>query len=540
MKKVKETGLVLTDDTGEMAYHVEVRKSFWNKIRHGAYAVIFTLLFIAVMIGLNVFAGMAAARFDLTWDLTEEKVFTVSDTTLDYLGRLEENVELIMLNGDSEYWHSLSVSDDSGRTEDRAAFSLNRYIVETLDRYDEVSDRVTVHYVNQLYNPGFFKERNNLPVTDDLGDDPVVIVYAPDTGRYFYVRRSLFSDLDVLTFESSLNSGIRYTTNPNMQKIALISGHGEDELMGFQMVMTRDGYQVDTLVLPDVSQIPSEYQMILICNPTRMYSDSDIEKIDRFLSNDELQGKSMMVFADLDFCDLEGDRLKPYLEEWGIKLEDTCIYDPDNTLSLSQSGLGTSRPMYKVNYSEEAAPMTGTLSSGNFHLRFELGKTRPLTKLFEEQQNIAVYSLLTTFDTSFARDQVPSGTDLSFVKKTPDDAAGPFDVGLLALRHRYDNLSEYASSVAVFGSDSLVDDYFVTNMASDNQATQEYLTQLVFFMTAESDDTYEHIPTVSLLSAPLKIDSNSQIVTVWAITAGAIPFLFAAIGFIIWRIRKHL
>jgi hypothetical protein len=196
--------------------------------------------------------------------------------------------------------------------------------------------------------------------------------------------------------------------------------------------------------------------------------------------------------------------------------------------------------MYKVDYSQEAASMTGTLSTGDFHLRFELGKTRPLTKLFEQQQNIAVYSLLTSFGTSFARDQVPSGTDLSVVKKTPSDKAGPFEVGLLALRHRYDNMSEYASSVAVFGSDSLVDDYFISNMASDNQATQEYITRLVFFMAAESDDTYEHVPTVSLLSAPLKIDSDSQIVTIWAITAGAVPFLFAVIGFVIWRIRKHL
>jgi len=539
-KKVKETGIVLSDDTAELAYHVEVRKSFWNKVRYGAFATVFTLVFLAIMIGLNVFAGIAAARIDLNWDLTDQQVFTVSEQTVDYLSRLDQNVELIVLDGDETHWRNQAATDVSGVAENGSAFSPLRYIVETMDRYDELSDRVTVHYVNQLYNPGFFKERNNLPVTDNLGDDPVIIVYSPETGRYSYVRKSLFEEMQFVALENRLNSGIRYATNPDMKKIAIMTGHGEDMLLGFYQVMTSDGYQVEYLNLGEVSEIPSDYQMLVISNPQRMYSDDDIRKIDAFLSREELLGKSMMVFADLDFCNLDGDKLRPYLEEWGIRLEDQCIYDPENSQAIQTEVAGyTKPPMMKIDYSEEAAEMTGILSTGNYSLRVELGKTRPLTKLFDEQKDVGVYTLLNTFPTSFSRDQVPTDS-LAGLKKEEGDPAGPFNVGLLAMRLRYDNLSSFASTVAVFGTDSLADDYFISNVASDSQATQEYMSQLIHFMAAQSAEPYEHIPTVSLLSDVLMIESDGQITLVWGITAALIPALFVLAGFIVWRKRKHL
>ena len=539
-KKVKETGLVLSDDTAELAYHVEVRKSFWNKVRYGASATVFTLIFLALMIGLNVFAGIAAERMDLHWDMTKEKVFSVSEQTVDYLSRLEHDVELIVLDGDEAHWRSQAGTDVSGVSENGSAYSPLRYIVETVDRYAEVSDHVKVHFVNQLYNPGFFKDRNNLPVTDNLGDDPVIIVYSPDTGRYRYVRKSIFEDMQYVTLEYYLNTGIRYATNPDMKNIAILTGHGEDALNYFHSVMENDGYTVELLNLTEVEKIPEDYHTIVISNPTRMYSDDDIRKIDAFLNNGELLGKGMMVFADLDFCNLEEDRLRPYLEEWGIRLEDECIYDPENSQAIPMENAGyTKPPMMKIDYSEEAASMTGILSSGNFNLRVELGKTRALTKLFEEQENVGVYTLLNTFDTAFSREQVPSD-QFSDLKKQEGDTAGPFNVGLLALRTRYDNLSSYSSSVAVFGTASLVDDYFISNAAGDSQATQEYMAQLVHFMAAQSADPYEHIPTVSLLSDVLAIESDGQITLVWGVTAALIPALFVVAGFVAWRKRKHL
>lgn len=533
-KKVKETGILLSEDNAELAYHVEVRKSFWAKVRYGAAATIFTVIFVALMIGLNVFTGLASQRFVLKWDLTERQLFTVSDQTVDYLQGLEHDVEFIVL-GDEVSWRNYSTSADPTQSDKTGlGVSVHKYIVETLDRYAEISEHVKVYYVDHYYNPEFFAERNNLPVTDDLDDDPVLIVYSPDTGRYRFIRNSLFSNSQHLALENRLNTGIRYTTNPDMKKIALLSGHGEKELYYFREVMADDGFSVDVVELTTIDAIPSEYQMLVICNPSRQYSASDIKKIDAFLSNDGLEGKSMMVFADMEYCNTD-TQLVSYLEEWGVGFGKEYIYDPDHSNTLTGA-----YPTFRVDYSDEAYAMTGTLSSGNFDLKLELGKTRALKKLFKEQDNISVFTLLNTADSAFSRFQAAPRKDFTGIKREEGDTAGPFDVGLISIRSRYDNLDTYSTTVAVFGTTSLVDDYFITNVDSENQATQEYVAQLVNFMAAQSEDIFQHIQTVSLLTDTLKFESNGQIVAVFAITIAVIPAAFLICGLLIWRRRKHL
>lgn len=531
-KKVKETGILLSEDTAELAYHIQVRKSFWAKVRYGAAATGFTAVFLALIIGLNVLVGLASDRFDLQLDLTKDQIFTVSEQTEEYLKNLQYDVEFIML-GDETTWRGYATSASTGG-DYGLSVSREKYLVETLDRYAQLSKHIKLHYVNPTYNPEFFRERNNLPITDNLEDEPVLIVYSPDTGRYRFIRNSLFEDSQYLALENRLNTGIRYTTNPDMKKVAIISGHSEKQLAYFRAVLEDDGYYVDSLELTTAEAIPSDYQMIVICNPTRQYSASDISKIDAFLSNDEKEGKSMMVFADLDYCNTD-TQLRSYLGEWGIGLQDECIYDPARSTTLTGSGA-----TFRVDYADEASSMTGTLASGDFDLNLQLGKARALKKLFSTEKNVSVYSLLKTSETSFSRFQVASRNDFSGIKKQEGDTSGPFDVGLLALRTRAEGLDTFSTSVAVFGSTSLVDDYFISNVDSENQATQEYMAQLINFMAAKSEDLFEHIPTVSLITDRLSFESDGQIAAVFVATVGIVPVCFLVCGLLIWRRRKHL
>jgi hypothetical protein len=59
-------------------------------------------------------------------------------------------------------------------------------------------------------------------------------------------------------------------------------------------------------------------------------------------------------------------------------------------------------------------------------------------------------------------------------------------------------------------------------------------------MTAQSEQLFEHIPTVSLLTDTLSFDNNGQIIAVFASTIIVIPACFLVCGLLIWRRRKHL
>ncbi len=510
------------------------RKSFAAKFRHGTTATVITIVFIAVVIGLNVFVGLASSRFPLKLDLTSSQIFTVSKTTEQFVRELDQPVELIVL-GDEDTWRSVTVNSSG---EAGAGVAPVKYVVETLDRYRELNQNVTVHYVDYVLNPGFFAERNNLPVSDGLDDAPVLIIYSPATGRYRYIRNSVFEDLQSVVLENRLNAGIRYTTREDMQLIGIVSGHGEEPLNYFETVMEDNGFDVESIVLAEHDNVPAEYQTLLICNPVRQYSDEDIRKLSDFLDNDEKLGKSLLVFGDLDMR--ENPKLESFLStEWGMAFGTENIFDPDHSKTLSTQKV----PLFSVEYSDDAMSMTGDLATGGYNLQLRLGKARSVVKTFESKDSIAVYTLLKTFDSAFSRYTAStnlSADALSRVEKETGDTTGPFDVGVMAFKTRSDGLDLYSSTVGVFGSTSLVNDYFISNVDGENQATAEYMYQMLQFMVAKADDPTIMISPVSLLSDSLHFENDAQLITEFVVTVAVIPAVFIVIGIVIWRRRKYL
>ena len=95
-----------------------------NKVKFGSLATLFTVLFIAIVIAVNVVVTLAAERFTLKVDLTSEHVFTLDQETLDFLAELESPVEIIILGDEQTYRSATSTSD---------AIAPTRYVIETVD-----------------------------------------------------------------------------------------------------------------------------------------------------------------------------------------------------------------------------------------------------------------------------------------------------------------------------------------------------------------------------------------------------------------------
>jgi len=197
-----------------------------NKVKFGSLATLFTILFIAVVIIVNVVVNLAAERFNLKVDLTSEKVFTLDQETLDFLAELESPVEIIILGDETTYRSAVSTS---------GAIAPQRYVVETVDNYVRQSDKVSVHFVDPRYNPNFFKERNiTLDDGTDTSENIFLVVYSPETQRYRFIKDTIFENLMYVGLERRLTAGMLYTTVKDIQTVAIIKGHGEASLPYFQ------------------------------------------------------------------------------------------------------------------------------------------------------------------------------------------------------------------------------------------------------------------------------------------------------------------
>jgi len=501
------------------------------KFKYGTMATVVTAVFIAVIILINITVDIAGQRFTLKMDLTKKQTFTLGADTIKFLEKLDQKTEIIIIGDEQAYRKDVT----STTAEGQKAVSPTRFIVETTDNYVRQSSNVSVIYVDPRYNPNFFKERA-ITLDDGTGVAAVVVIYSPDTKRYRLIKNSIFNDMQYVGLERRITSGLLYVTKADLQLIGIMSGHQEDELPYLQVLLEDNGFDVGYIDIREHDVIPSKVQMLVISNPTRGYSVEDIRKLDEYLRNDEKFGKQLMVFFDHDTP--YNEHLQNYLaDEWGIEFSNLNIFDPKNSSTMTN----VYYPFLKINYANP--DLAGTLSNNKDYMYVQLGKARPVVKKFDNKDEVSVYSLLASFDTSFGRDTDVVNMDPSVLKslaKEANDAPGPFDMAVMAKRTRFSGMTEFSSCVYAGGSLSFVDDYFLSNVDGSQHATSEYLLRVIAYTGMVTETIDNAILPKSLIPDALSFTDNNQVMFVFLGFIFGVPALLGLLAFLVWRHRRYL
>ncbi|MBQ3900694.1 MAG: Gldg family protein, partial [Clostridia bacterium] len=121
-----------------------------KKLKYGSAAVIFTVLFIAVVILFNGVFSALASRYGWYADMTQEAVFTLSERAREYVADVGADIDIIF----AEEPDLLMADEDM------------RYVYTTAKQLEEAVDGVTVRCVNVVKDPAFFKEFYSTSATD--------------------------------------------------------------------------------------------------------------------------------------------------------------------------------------------------------------------------------------------------------------------------------------------------------------------------------------------------------------------------------------
>lgn len=501
-----------------------------KRIKYNSLTTVSALFVIAAIVLVNVAIGLADERFNLKLDLTEEQVFTLDEQTIEYITELDTSVELIVVGDEQTYMTSVSNTN---------AISPERYVYETLNNYANENSNITVHYVDPRYNPYFFKSRGiSLDDGTDTSENIFLVVYSPETQRFKYIKDTIFENLQYVGLERRITSGILYTTKEDIQTIAFVKGHGEDDYAYFQQTLIENGYDVKYITIQDFETIVGyDIDMLVIADPTRDYSIDDINKIDEWLSNDEKLGKHLLVFMDLNTS--SNKYLEEYLLEWGLSLGNESIFDTNNSYTFSNAVY----PLLKVMYSESTSVIAEELATGNYNQFIQLGTAREVKISFESKDSIKTYPMIVTSDTAFSRFTAStnlSSSDWKNFKKQDGDTVGPFNLSALAQKTRYEGTTPFSSSVYLCGSTSFIDDYFMSNVDGNNKQTAEYMIKLVKYMISSTQGYDTDILPTQLIFSSLNFTETYQITAVFLGLVFGIPVTFGIIGIILHRRRKYL
>lgn len=223
--------------------------------KHGMNMGVMIVLMLTGLVCVNYLAN----KHNKTWDVTEEKINSLSDQTTKLLDELKGDLTIqVFFKGSQEGGQK---ADDKQR------------IKQDLLVYQEYSNKVKPRYHN-----AYIDQDLALEYLKDLGDRDQAPVYVFVEYNGHRIRAEEPFD------ESSITSAMIKATREGETKIYFIKGHGERDLdsdgdqglKDFAKTLADASFKTEGLSLIDRKEIPADAAAIAIVGPSVPYLDSEL------------------------------------------------------------------------------------------------------------------------------------------------------------------------------------------------------------------------------------------------------------------------
>lgn len=405
------------------------------------------LIICIVLIVINSISTYFFKRFDLTQD----KRYTLSETTLNIIKNVESPLIVdVFLEGNFPPEFKRLQNETRELLEEFSAYNSN-IIFEFANPVENEEERVTI--MKQFYEGGM--QPLNITV-DNKGKQTqeVVFPWAYATYGDKGAKVALLKNLMGATTEEKVISSVQHLefafaeafnkiTKEKQKKIAIIKGNGEfkDIFIADYLKTVRESYFLAPFTLDSVETKPQltlealkEYELAIIAKPTEAFSEAEKEVLDQYIING---GKTLWLLdvVKADYEDLYSEsgtilahqnelNLNDLFFKYGIRINPLLIKDEQATaikLATGQQGSQTQFEQYLWRFSPFVYPSTNHPLVKNMEgIKFEF--TSPIELL---KNNIEKTVLLTSSE--YSR---PIGTpteislDIVTEETKPEDYAG--------------------------------------------------------------------------------------------------------------------
>ena len=463
-----------------------------KSLQIGAYNTGMIGVAVVLAVVVNLLAGELPGSIK-TLDVTSQKIYSLTDTTKDYLKELQEDVTIYVLAGEN---------------------SRDSTLATTLSRYEDASDHITVEYVDPAVNPKFYMQytdsaisTNSMIVESEKRFKIVNYSYIYET-EYDYTNYT--SSTTGYDGEGQITSAIAYVTSDTMPKVYILEGHGEASLSStFTDAVKKENMEYESINLMNYDSVPEDTQCLIINAPTSDFSGDDLEKILSFMENG---GNALVVST---WTEQELPNFQKLLEEYGLSVTNGLVIEQDqNYYYQNQTFL-----LPEVKYDE----MTSSVY-GKYYVFVPYAKGIRVPE--EENDTLEYTTLLATSDTAFARSDM---NNVESLEMTETDEGGPFALGVKAERSGENGEN---STLVLYSSEYLFED-------SANQMVSG--ANLMLFSSTIGNLTENEVsvsvPVKSYEVSTLMVP-QSRIVLLTLITTIILPVGLLVVGFVIWFRRR--
>jgi len=498
-----------------------------RKLKYGSMAVV-TLVFVtAIVVILNVIAGLLTERYPLKIDLTPDKRYELSEETINYLKSFEGDVEIsVMLP--------------------RETLDSNNYtgiITNILDKYEIYArggkGSVNVNYYDIDKNPDAVAKYKKY--YNGVIDKGSVVIYANQRVRVvdnilsFFVQDSksqiYTNEQSQLIFsgENTITTAIMSVTDAHPVKLGLLwtAAQGTVNIteevesvrkpvsIGIQ-TLEKNGYDVTMLDLSDEFS-PEDYDMLMIPASAYDFPEEVIEKINDFLYNGGKYERYLIYIPDPLL--LGTNKIDALMERWNVKVESANVSDEGkNAMSVSLMYGKDIAPIAVVPNEDVSAAIV------NKGLPVVVPSARPITVL-SKNNDVETEVLLQSSPTAKAKPLVEGeGTEVKGIQ----------NFVTVSKRGYAEGYFEYRSKVMVISSAYFTDPILIENISTYNNTN--FFLSAVNYMVGKENNAL--IPQKNLEQQLIQVDQD-KVKTLQIFVMYIIPAVTGVFGIVVLLRRKN-
>ncbi len=269
--------------------------SQWLKARQTKYAA-YAAIYILVVISVVVVANVLADRYNKSFDATSNKRYSLSEQTAKIVKGLKQDATITYFNQSTRFQQGKDI----------------------LDQYANLSPKVRVEYVDPDKSPQLAREAG----IRELGTAVVQIGNKKEEAKS-------------MTEEGITGAFIR-DLKTTARTVCFVSGSGEHQvddsdregLSRFKDLLAKDNYENKTIDLLQKAEVPADCTTLVIAGPTRNYEQPEVDAIKKYV---ESGGRALLMLdppLKLGRSEIaDNDALTNLLQSWGVTMDKDLILD---------------------------------------------------------------------------------------------------------------------------------------------------------------------------------------------------------------------
>lgn len=379
-------------------------------IKKGSYSVAVTAIVLVLIIAFNFLINAIGQKVNLEFDMTKEKISTLSENNIKYLENLDEEISIIMCAEAKGYRDGMmdsyaEASNIYGGTD------YYKQTITLIEKYAESNNKIKVEFVD-TQDSSFAAITAKYPDEDIIYGDIIVtagerykklgfsdiyeVEYNEEYANYGYTMYNVTGS----NLESELTGAIKYAITGKTVNFAILTGHSKkDYTEEYAEMLKKNNYQVEIVDSAFVNSVSNEYDVVVITAPTVDFTPEEINALGEFLENGGDYGKGLIFFADATVPLLPN--LTEFMAEWGIGISEGILFETDSNNYMPEM------PTAMGLYPDEDDEITKNMNI------FCTGCNVPMKVVDVKDENVKATSLISTTETVV---NAPLGTSDSWTQ----------------------------------------------------------------------------------------------------------------------------